>query len=539
MILLKNKIAASAVCWLLIIGLLSARLYYLARPGSEYADVQVSARAVEIASSRGFIYDRNLMPLTYTKKVYKTCIRPSPAALIKIRNIITDGNVLNTLKKGNLAVYSSDSQLNLKNDDDILNLSLFERYSGESLCHLTGFVSGSGKGIGGIEEAFDKYLKSADGKIEAIYHTDALGRLLLNEPIEIRDTNFFSKKGVVITVDGKIQTITENALKDSDIDMGAAVVLSAENAEIIACVSVPAFNRKDIRENITDKNSPFINRAFTAFSVGSVFKAVTAAAALENGIKINEFSCGGKITESGTVFNCSKRDGHGNLNLTGALALSCNPYFIELAVKTGAENIIKTAKKLGFGRKTVLYGSLVSDTGNLPSKSSVDSAAALGNLGFGQGELLATPLQIAACYAAIANGGIYNEPSLIKGFIDKDGRFSEYNQTAENGQRVLSAETCTELEQGLYECVKNGTGKNAYSPFFEACGKTATAQTGRYNEDNSEVLISWFCGYFPKDNPKYVICIMKENGASGSSDDAPVFKEIAQNIWFEENFNCN
>lgn len=534
---MKNKIAASAVCWLLILGMLTARLYILARPESKYAGVQVSARTVEIASSRGFIYDRNLLPLTYRKKVYKTCIRPSPAAFIKIQNIISDEDVLTTLKKGSLAVYSSDTQLNLKNDEDILNLALFERYNGDSLCHLTGFISGSGKGIGGIEEAFDEYLKSADGKIEAVYHTDALGRLLLKEPIEIRDTNYLSKKGVVLTVDDRIQSITENVMKNSSIDRGAAVVLSAEKSEILACVSLPIFNRKNIRENITDKNSPFINRAITAFSVGSVFKAVTAAAALENGVKITDFNCSGKITESGMVFNCSKKDGHGRLNLTGALAFSCNPYFIELAVKTGAKNIIKTAEMLGFGKNTVLYGSLTGDAGNLPSVSSVDSDAAAGNLGFGQGELLATPLQIAACYAAIANGGIYNEPLLIKGFVDENGNFSEYKKSSETGKRVLSAETCAELDKGLFECIKNGTGKNAYSPFVEICGKTATAQTGRYNPDNSEILITWFCGYFPKENPQYVICIMKENGASGSSDDAPVFKEIAQNIWFEDNFN--
>jgi cell division protein FtsI/penicillin-binding protein 2 len=158
-------------------------------------------------------------------------------------------------------------------------------------------------------------------------------------------------------------------------------------------------------------------------------------------------------------------------------------------------------------------------------------------LGFGQGSLLATPLQIANCYATVANGGIYNEPSLIKGFIEEDENFTEINK--KTSKRVLKTETCDILKEYLLNVVTTGTGKPAFTSLFLSCGKTATAESGQYDKNGVEISHSWYVGFFPYEKPKYVICIMKENGISGSSDCAPVFKEVAENIFILERLQNN
>ena len=530
---MKKRVIYFIICYLFLLSVLYIKLYALSLPGSIYAEAASSTRSVMLASSRGQIYDRNMNRLTYTVPEYKTCIRPTPAAIIKINGIITDEAALEKIHTGSFTVITTDDPLPLENSEDILNLSFFKRYDGNTLCHITGYLSGSGKGECGIEKEYDDFLNKTNGCVEAVFHTDALGRMLMNEPVEIRDTAYMSKSGVVLTIDREIQKITEQELINAGFRTGAAVVLSAQTSEILACVSLPFYDRNDPSKSADDPDAPFINRAFCAYSVGSVYKVITAAAAIENGTDIGDYTCTGNVIKSGTVFNCSKTDGHGKTDMKKAVAISCNPYFIELSVKTGAKKMVETARKLGFGKSITLYGTQTSQSGYLPPPDELNSDAALANLGFGQGSLLATPLQIAAAYCAIANGGYYTQPTLVKGFNDNNGNFSNKSIPEPKRLRVLNSETSDILKEYLLECVMNGTGKNARSTLFKSGGKTATAQTGRYGENGKEILISWFAGFFPYEKPEYIICIMKENGASGSSDDAPVFKKISERIYKE------
>ena len=119
-----------------------------------------------------------------------------------------------------------------------------------------------------------------------------------------------------------------------------------------------------------DENSPFVNRALSAYSVGSVFKPIVAAAALDSGISENmTVECDGKINVNSRVFNCHKNDGHGVLDMAGATAVSCNEYYITLGLETGAEKIIDLASSLGLGKEMNLADSLICEGGNLPDKS--------------------------------------------------------------------------------------------------------------------------------------------------------------------------
>jgi penicillin-binding protein 2 len=170
----------------------------------------------------------------------------------------------------------------------------------------------------------------------------------------------------------------------------------------------------------------------------------------------------------------------------------------------------------------------MTDTGNLPELDSLNSDAAIGNFAFGQGELTATPVQIANLFACIGNGGILTEPRLIYGYTDKNGALSPLS--GKEGTRVLSENTCNILKEALSLTTIDGTGKRAFSSLYTCCSKTATAQSGQYDENGNEILYCWFAGFFPADNPKYAICVMKENGISGGTDCAPVFKEIAEGI---------
>ena len=220
------------------------------------------------------------------------------------------------------------------------------------------------------------------------------------------------------------------------------------------------------------------------------------------------------------------------MDLKSAITYSCNPFFIELSCNVGGEKLLKTAESLGFNKATDFGNGYFTDKGNLPKPEELNSNASIGNLGFGQGSLLATPLQIANCYATVANGGFFNEPTLIKGYIDENKKFKSVNrQTSKN---VLKTETCETLKEYLLNVVSTGTGKPAFTSLFLSCGKTATAESGQYDKNGLEISHSWYVGFFPYEKPEYVVCVMKENGISGSSDCAPVFKEVAENIFILE-----
>lgn len=496
------------------------------------ASTYSGTRVKEISAVRGMIYDRNLIPLVNNKYTYTTCVKPTLKATELLKSNNSDKAILEKLKSGNFLILTPTESQIFQNSEDIKNITTYERYGDNTALHIIGYTDSQNNGISGLEMYYDEFLKETGGNIKVAYSADAKGRILLGEDIEIRNNSYYDKDGLVLTIDKKIQEITETALKNGKIDKGAAVVLDVKSSAIIACASTPLYDRKNLAEYINNPNSPFLNRALCAYPVGSVFKAVTASAALENNIELKNFYCNGKITKSLNTFNCINEDGHGYVNLNKAMSVSCNPYFIELGVKTGARSLLTFAENAGFGKSTDLGNGFFTASGTLPSKEELNSEAAVGNLAFGQGKLTATPLQIAAFFATLGNNGVYNEPYLIKGVSDKNGALSPEIKT--DGIKLMSESTCNHLKTALLKTTTEGTGKTAFSSLFKACTKTATAQSGQYDENGKEILYCWFAGFFPFDNPKYVICILKENGSSGGADGGPVFKEISENIYISE-----
>ncbi len=525
---MKKRIVSLTLVLFLALSSLSFRIYLLGVKNIYSVSTENTLKTNVISTTRGNVYDTNLNKLTNANEVYIACIKPTAKSFTQIEKSKNKTAIEAELKQGHLVTTKVPEYDYFEQSNDILTLTTYERYDGNSLCHILGYCKGN-DGIYGIEKYYDEILKEASGSLSLKYHCDALGRVLNGEAVEVHNDNYNAENGIVLTIDKEIQVITETALVNNNIDVGCAVVLDATSGEILACASTPIIDRNDLTTTLQNENSPFLNRVFSAYAVGSVFKVVTAAAALENGKADLVYECNGSITKSDNLFYCNKKDGHGKMDLKSALTYSCNPYFIELACSVGAENLLKTADSLGFNKSTDFGNGYMTDKGNLPKKEELNSNASVGNLGFGQGSLLATPLQVATCYATIANGGIYNEPTLIKGYLDESGKLT--NGSKVQGVRVLKNDTCDILKEYLLNVVKEGTGKPAFTSLFDSCGKTATAESGQYNENGIEIKHSWYVGFFPYENPKYVICIMKENGVSGSSDCAPAFKEVAEGIY--------
>ena len=480
----------------------------------------------EVVHLRGTIYDCNLKPLTNSAKRFAAIAKPTQKALAALETEL-DAAQFRFVKEKMLAGEAVCVEVGSTDCDgkDILVVAHPVRY-GSLACHVIGYCGYDGSGVSGAEKAFDSLLASGNKTVAARVATDANGRVMLGEKIEISDSSA-PVSGAVLTIDADIQRIVENALDSSGGGCSAAVVTHVRTGAIKACVSRPAFNPDDIASALENPDSPLINRVFLPFSVGSVFKPVVAASALENGVPSNfSYTCTGSVTHNGVTFHCHNKDGHGTLDMQGATAVSCNTYFIALALETGAYNIIDTAENFGFGKETKLADGIKSNSGNLPQ--TVDSAAATANLSFGQGELTATPLHICSMMAAIANGGFYVEPYLVEGEVDENGNFiKKYNYTER--KRIIAPETADLLQVFLESVVEQGSGKKAKSDFVACAGKTATAQTGR-SENGEEIYNAWFAGYFPADEPQYAVVIIKENGGEGAVSCAPVFKEIAENV---------
>ncbi len=523
MIFLKKRAISFCLTANLLFLCLFGRLFSLTIYPQE-VNVTSSLRTKEIAARQGYIYDRNLKPLTNKETYSKILIKPSKETFEYFKN---DSSVIDNLKKGYFTIKKSETHLNI-NTENIAELPVFERYTDNIGVHILGYRNAQNEGVSGIEKYYSKELEEYGGILSVSYSVDGLGRHLSGEKTEIYDNGYYGKGGIILTISEEIQRIAENSLKRNKITKGAVVILDIKTNEIMACASSPTFQRDNLDSYLNDKDSPFLNRAFESYPVGSVFKIVTASATLENDVVLKNYFCSGNIEKSGRIFRCSNLEGHENVDLYSATANSCNPYFIELGNMIKPEILLETAKDLGFG-KTINFGNGYKTTsGILPDINELNSSAAIGNLSFGQGKLTATPIQIAALFSTIANNGIYRTPTLIKGKTDGDG-IPQYEKTMK-GVRVLKESTCKIISKALLHTVKDGTGKNAYSEKVEICGKTSTAQSGQFDESGREIKQCWFAGYFPYENPQYAICVFKENGTAGGTDCAPTVKDIAEKI---------
>lgn len=309
---------------------------------------------------------------------------------------------------------------------------------------------------------------------------------------------------------------------------GAIVVMDVRDGSMKAMASAPDYDPRDVASAIGRSDGPLVNRCFSAYSVGSSFKVLVAAAALEQGISpATEFTCVGNIDVGGQNFNCNQLSGHGTLDLSEALAVSCNCYFIELALKTGAGPLRELALQFGFSKADVFAENYQTSSGNLPTKTQLQNPAELANLGFGQGYLTATPVQICKMLAVAAGDGLLVSPKLVAGVLE-NGVYTERESFSSN--RVIGERTAQRLQSYLIKAVQSGSGTPAMPRLGGAGGKTASAQTGLPDEEGNEIVHAWFCGFYPAENPQYAIVVFLENGQSGHSSAAPLFAQVANSL---------
>jgi penicillin-binding protein 2 len=336
-----------------------------------------------------------------------------------------------------------------------------------------------------------------------------------------------NKEGIVTTLDKRIQEIAEkNAYRN--LKKGAVIVMDVHTGEIRAFVSVPTYSPDKISAALTNPDKPLISRPLQSYNVGSVFKLVVASSAMMQGVYNYEYECVGHIDVSGQIIHCSKLDGHGVQNMEDALTNSCNPYFISLGLSIDGKKTRELAERMGFGSSSVLANGIYGSAGNLPTEDELEIPAELANFSFGQGKLLATPVQVAVMTSIIANGGYRVEPTLMRG-ITINGS-TVLDDEGISAVRVISERVAGVIREDIKYANYVKEGSNSMTWWAISGVKTSTAQTGRFDDDGNEVYNGWVTGFFPGDEPKYVVTVLAEDGGSGNLSAAPTFRQIVEEI---------
>lgn len=522
---MKSKIVVLFLGISLCLCALSAKLIIINQGSYERSAQTKQTKTITIGSSRGKIYDRNLKKLVDEKETLIAAVTPD-VRVIKDKSAFFDIEKLQEkLKEGKPFTARVSRKVN---NSFVSTFEIFERCCDSAACHLVGYVDSSGKhGLYGIEKAYDGLLKKESGTLSVSYTVDAKGKVLSGLGKVINDNHFNSSGGVVLTIDKEIQKICENALSKSKIKSGCALVMHVDSGEIYAMASVPTFDRNAVYKSFGKENSPLVNKALSPYSVGSVFKPLIAACALESGLsKKTQFDCNGELTIGDTTFCCFDKKAHGKQTMTQALENSCNTYFINLIESLDEDYLLAVCKLLGLGNQTSLAQNFSSRAGTLPTALEFEKKGEKANFAFGQGKLLATPIDLLSIYHALATGN-YVKPTVLRGIANENGLMTA--QSPQNPTKIFSDKTVKKIRSMLKSVVENGNAYDAKSRLLSLSGKTGTAQSG-ISKGSKEICRTWFAGFFPSDNPHYVVVVFNEDGSGGNVECAPVFKEICEEI---------
>lgn len=480
----KRLVSLLCVFSLLFTGIIG-RCAYIAMGSAYQISDSYNSYTLNIGRLYTNIYDRAGRKINNNDKSFVAVIRPNEKCLNELDKLFNKNEVAeitDELSQGYPVIREINKKINTK------YIKIFEKINDYNIIapHLLN------KENGGLEQ----YVSEEIGSLSVNFSVDAVGRLLTGDDGTVVNDNYDSNDGVVISLDSEVQKIAEEAARS--IPKGSVVILDTETAQVLASVS---------------RGDDYINRSLSPYAVGSVFKIVVCACALENHIT-PVYTCTSKIKVNDTEFHCQKNHAHGFQNMKQALANSCNCYFVNLALKLGPDKIFETAEKFGFGKAFELYDKWTVKAGTFADKSELNSLGQLALIGFGQGLLTDCPMHFASVISCIANGGNYSSPTL------------DIREISENN--IISESTAETLREYMKYVVSDGTGKNAeYNE--KTAGKTATAQSGIYY-NGIEVLNTWFAGFYPYNNPKYTIVVMRENGESGAEDCCPVFRDIVEKL---------
>ncbi|MBR5754030.1 MAG: PASTA domain-containing protein, partial [Clostridia bacterium] len=436
-------------------------------------------------------------------------------------------------------------------EDDVTRFYPYDNFAST----VIGFTGSDDKGMAGLESAYNTKLTGLTGR--NITAQNAKQRQISSDFA----TYYAAQEGVSLqlTIDDAIQYYLDSALSNAvtsqNATYGYGIVMDVKTGAILAMSSQPDYDLNDpykistasvkesldqiendeerAKETTSALFAQWRNRTITdTYEPGSVFKCVTAAAGIEEGVVSPDemFVCGGSYRVADITYHCSNRRGHGSEDFTTSLMNSCNPIFIQVAQRLGPEKFSSYFEAFGFGETTGV--DLAAEAEPKPGVTyyTVDrmGAVELASSSFGQ-SFQVTPIQIITALNAIANDGKLMQPYIVARELDSDGNVVSVTQPTVKRQ-VISKLTADTVTQMMVEVVKNGTAKNATIAGYKVAGKTGTSEKLTTKEED---YIGSFCGFAPADDPEISVIIIiddpKNGSFTGGKTAAPVAAEVIAN----------
>ena len=548
--------------------------------------VEQQLHDTEISAKRGTIYDRNGKPLAQSASVWRVVMAPAYFKEDEQREYVAENlakildleyeDVLEETKQNSYYVNvkrkieSEEREKILKLQDKIEEkygiknvidlLDDYKRYYpyNELASSVIGFTGADDQGLEGVEYQYNKYLSGTKGRLVSARNSRGADMPFEYEQnIEAEDGN-----NIVLTIDETVQAICEKYMAQNIQDFnvynrGCAIMMDVNTGEIIAMATVGGFDlnepytiadkeaKKEI-DAITDekKKNKAISEALTkqwrnkaiadTYYPGSVFKIITSSMGLEEGVISTDdtFFCSGGMTVGDRLIHCDDWNGHGTQTFEQAVINSCNPAFMQIGAKIGAEKFWEYYQAFGYSELTGI---------DLPGESddiffSQDGSMLVTDLAvasFGQNFSI-TPIQMITAVAAVANGGNLVQPHVVKQIQDSKGNVIK-NFDTKVKRKVISSEVSDILNGILERNSKQGGVKAGYVAGYRVAGKTGTSEKKvDLNDDGEEDYIASFLGYAPADNPKYAMLMFFDTPVGGayygSIVSAPVFSSIMEEV---------
>lgn len=534
-----------------------------------------------VAARRGTIYDSNMNILAQSTDAWKIYVNPkeipdeetakrAASSLSSILDVDYDEVLADCLNKDrSYIVLKSKVDFNTKQlieklrsenkgynrfigiEDDVTRFYPYDNFAST----VIGFTGSSDKGMSGLESAYNTKLNGLSGR--NITAQNAKQREISSDFA----TYYAAQEGtsLQLTIDNAIQYYLDSALSHAvetqDATYGYGIVMDVKTGAILAMSSQPDYDlndpykisKADVKEELDqiandDERAKattsalfaqWRNRTITdTYEPGSVFKCITAAAGIEEGVVTPDemFVCGGSYRVKDITYHCSNRRGHGSEDFTTSLMNSCNPIYIQVAQRLGSQKFSNYFEAFGLGETTGV--DLAAEAAPKPGVTYYTAdrmgPVELASSSFGQ-SFQVTPIQVCTAINAIANDGKLVQPYIVARELDSEGNVLSVTKPTVRRQVVskLTADTVTDM---MVEVVKNGTAKNATVTGYKVAGKTGTSEK---LTTSTEDYIGSFCGFAPADDPEISVIIIIDDPKSGSftggKTAAPVAAEVISN----------
>lgn len=402
-------------------------------------------------------------------------------------------------------------------------------------------------GRSGLELAFENELRGKPGMVSLLFNPDGtkINEEVLRRPVP--------GNNVVTTLDFNMQRFAEDALRENAKNGGAMVIMDVRNGDVLAMASNPTFNPNEFIPGISQKRydelskdpkTPLLGRAYQGnYFPASTFKIITALASLESGkVTASTLYDGPPAYQIGDrVFHNWNKDGEGMLNVVGAIKRSCNTWFYQAGIQTGAAAIMGMAERLGFGQSTGLpiqgeaKGFVPSDAFYMQRYGHKIHPGILASICIGQ-VVEASPIQVCQAMCGVADGANLPKTRLVKQVQDFNDNVVQAWSPDVRRRIDLQPAARDTVVKGMVEVVNasGGTGHNAQVKGIQVAGKTGTAQWKIYEDSSKNRNLAWFTGFMPAQNPIYAFAVVYEGApgekVSGGGIAAPIVKEVFTKI---------